>query len=80
MRTLTDTLLLLRRRHLSAHEGHTPGGLREPLVPADGNAYFGILCAEHLEACVPWVEVELLLVPAHSLVFLNFADEAGQTH
>lgn len=56
----------LRRLHLSTHEGHTPGRLRKPLVPADGNAYLGILCAEHLKACVPWVEVELLLVPAYS--------------
>ena len=63
---MTDTAVLQRRLHLSTHEGHTPGGLWEPLIPADGNAYLGILCAEHLEACVPWVEVELLLVPAYS--------------
>ena len=66
MSTTTDTAMLLRRLHLSTHKGHTPGGLWEPLIPADGNAYLGILCAEHLEACVPWVEIELLLVPAYS--------------
>jgi hypothetical protein len=66
MSTMTDTAVLLRRLHLSTHEGHTPGGLREPLIPADGDTYLGILCAEHLEACVPWVEVEFLLVPAYS--------------
>ena len=66
MSTMTDTGVQLRRLHLSTHEGHTPGGLWKPLVPANGNTYLGILCAEHLEACVPWVEVELLLVPAYS--------------
>lgn len=76
MSTMTDTAVLLRQLHLSTHEGHTPGGLWEPLIPADGDAYLGILCAEHLEACVSWVEVEFLLVPAYS----RQASLLGLTH
>ncbi len=50
--------------HLCSHERHTPGSLREPLVPAHRDADLGKFGLECLEASVARVEVELLLVPA----------------
>ena len=52
--------------HLRTHQCHASGSLWKPLVPAHCDSYLAILGAEHLEACVTWVEVKLLLVPATS--------------
>ena len=50
---------------LCSLQGHGASSLWEPLIPADGNAYGGKLGLENFEACVTWIEVEFLLVPAH---------------
>lgn len=47
--------------NLSTLERHGPCGLREPLVPADGNADLAKLRVENLETRVPRVEVKLFL-------------------
>ena len=59
------------RPHLCSLEGHTPGSLREPLVPADGHANLGKPGLESLEAGVPRIEVELLLIPAGTSTLLD---------
>ena len=53
-------------KHLCAHERHAPGGLWEPLVPADSDPDCAELRFEGLEPRVTRVEVELFLVPAQS--------------
>ncbi len=50
-------------RHLCALQRHAAGGLREPLVPADGHPDGRKPGLEGLEPRVARVEVELLLVP-----------------
>ncbi|MCY1390754.1 hypothetical protein D9M71_55770 [compost metagenome] len=49
-------------QHFGTQQGHAACALREPLVPADANADFGVMSLPDLEAGIARVEVVLLVV------------------
>src|SRR6185437_9806237 len=51
------------QQQVGPHQGHRPGGLREPLVPADADPDPAVPGVPHAEPGVAGGEVELLLVP-----------------